>query len=98
EMLTQIFTERKPDVVYHAAALKHLPLLESYPAEAVQTNVIGTQNVLDAAAAANVSTVINISTDKAANPASILGESKRAAERLTAHMGKTHEGVWASVR
>ena len=97
-MLTQIFTERKPDVVYHAAALKHLPLLESYPAEAVQTNVIGTQNVLDAAAAANVSTVINISTDKAANPASILGESKRAAERLTAHMGKTHEGVWASVR
>lgn len=98
EMLTQIFTERKPDVVYHAAALKHLPLLESYPAEAVQTNVIGTQNVLDAAAAANVSTVINISTDKAANPASILGESKRAAERLTAHMGQTHEGVWASVR
>lgn len=98
EMLKQIFTERKPDVVYHAAALKHLPLLESYPAEAVQTNVIGTQNVLEAAAAANVSTVINISTDKAANPASILGESKRAAERLTAHMGQVHDGVWASVR
>lgn len=98
EMLKQIFTERKPDVVYHAAALKHLPLLESYPAEAVQTNVMGTQNVLEASAAANVSTVINISTDKAANPASILGESKRAAERLTAHMGQTHDGVWASVR
>lgn len=98
EMLTQIFLDRKPDVVYHAAALKHLPLLESYPSEAVQTNVIGTQNVLNAAAAADVSTVINISTDKAANPISILGESKRAAERLTAHMGQNHDGVWASVR
>lgn len=98
ETLNQIFAERRPDIVYHAAALKHLPLLESYPAEAVQTNVVGTQNVLTAAALAGVRTVINISTDKAANPASILGESKRAAERLTAHMGITNEGVWASVR
>ncbi|ALA66435.1 nucleoside-diphosphate sugar epimerase/dehydratase [Corynebacterium lactis] len=98
ETLNQIFAERQPDIVYHAAALKHLPLLESYPAEAVQTNVVGTQNVLNAAARANVCTFINISTDKAANPASILGESKRAAERLTAHMGNEHSGVWASVR
>ena len=92
--LEKIFLERRPDIVYHAAALKHLPLLESYPTEAVQTNVIGTQNVLEASAAAGVRTVINISTDKAANPASILGESKRAAERLTAHMSQQHEGIW----
>ena len=82
--LTQIFRRRRPDVVFHAAALKHLPMLEQYPAEAVKTNVIGTRNVLDAARAAGVRRFVNISTDKAANPESVLGYSKRVAERITA--------------
>ena len=84
EALTRIFVARRPEVVFHAAALKHLPMLEQYPAEAVKTNVIGTRNVLDASMAAGVSRFVNISTDKAANPISVLGFSKRIAERITA--------------
>ncbi len=80
-----IFAERRPEVVFHAAALKHLPMLEQYPAEAVKTNVIGTQTVLDAAELVDVRTFVNISTDKAANPCSVLGYSKRIAESLTAN-------------
>ena len=70
--------------MFHAAALKHLPLLEMHPGEAVKTNVWGTLNVLDAADAAGVERFVNISTDKAADPISVLGYSKRIAERLTA--------------
>ena len=71
------FADRRPQVVFHAAALKHLPLLEQYPAEAYKSNVIGTLNVLEAAAAAGVEVFVNISTDKAANPTSVLRYSKR---------------------
>jgi len=84
EALRAIFEERRPEVVFHAAALKHLPMLEQYPDEAWKTNVLGTQNVLDAAKGVGVTTFVNISTDKAANPTSVLGHSKRLAERLTA--------------
>ncbi|WP_211261424.1 polysaccharide biosynthesis protein [Pseudonocardia acaciae] len=80
----ELFTQRRPQVVFHAAALKHLPVLELYPAEAWKTNVLGTANVLDAAAAAGVERFVNISTDKAANPISVLGLSKRVGERLVA--------------
>ncbi|MBB0995297.1 polysaccharide biosynthesis protein [Dietzia sp. SLG510A3-3B2-2] len=79
-----IFADRVPQIVFHAAALKHMPLLEHYPLEALKTNVLGTQNLLDAAEASGVETFVNISTDKAANPCSALGTSKRIAERLTA--------------
>ncbi|GAA3340739.1 hypothetical protein GCM10017714_21770 [Curtobacterium pusillum] len=79
-----ILLSRRPDVVFHAAALKHLPMLEQYPDEAWKTNVLGTRNVLHAAVAARVPTLVNISTDKAANPTSVLGQTKRIAERLTA--------------
>jgi FlaA1/EpsC-like NDP-sugar epimerase len=82
--LTRIFVDRRPDVVFHAAALKHLPMLEQYPAEAIKTNVLGTRNVLDASRAGGVERFVNISTDKAANPISVLGYSKRLAERVTA--------------
>lgn len=92
------FAEVKPEIVFHAAALKHLSLLERYPAEAWQTNVLGTLNVLQAATEANVDTFVNISTDKAASPASVLGYSKRIAERLTAHYAKTAPGRYVSVR
>jgi FlaA1/EpsC-like NDP-sugar epimerase len=82
--INAIFESRKPQVVFHAAALKHLPLLERYPNEAYQTNVLGTLTMLKAARRAGVEVFINISTDKAANPISVLGYSKRIAERLTA--------------
>jgi FlaA1/EpsC-like NDP-sugar epimerase len=87
-----------PDVVFHAAALKHLPLLESFPLEAFKTNVLGTLNVLTAAAEVGVGTVVNISTDKAADPACILGYSKRIAERLTASFSDSQPGSYVSVR
>ncbi|MVZ89968.1 NAD-dependent epimerase/dehydratase family protein [Microbacter sp. ANSKLAB05] len=83
-------TAHAPDIVFHAAALKHLPLLERYPLEALKTNVLGTHNVLRAAAIAGVTTVVNISTDKAANPSSVLGASKRVAERITAAVARDH--------
>ena len=97
--LTHIFLDRRPEVVFHAAALKHLPMLEQYPAEAVKTNVIGTHNVLDAARRAGVSRFVNISTDKAANPASVLGYSKRLAERVTANYAREDpDSSYVSVR
>lgn len=99
QQLRELFVQRRPQVVFHAAALKHLPLLEQYPAEAYKSNVIGTLNVLEAADAAGVEVFVNISTDKAANPTSVLGWSKRAAERLTAHVGKVaRTGTYLSVR
>jgi len=98
EGLIDLFVARRPDVVFHAAALKHLPLLQQHPGEAVQTNVWGTRNVLDAAAAAGVDHFVNISTDKAADPISVLGYSKRIAERMTSHMSLDHPGRWVSVR
>lgn len=81
--LEQIFASTMPDIVFHAAAHKYLTLLERFPAEAVKTNVFGTQSVFDAARSTGVNTVVNISTDKAANPTSVLGWSKRTAEYVT---------------
>jgi FlaA1/EpsC-like NDP-sugar epimerase len=96
--LMQVFLSRRPEVVFHAAALKHLPMLEQYPAEAVKTNVLGTDNVLAAADRAGVDRLVNISTDKAANPSSVLGYSKRVAERLTAAHARRASGTYLSVR
>ena len=98
DFLTGLFQQRKPDVVFHAAALKHLPMLEQYPGEAVKTNVWGTRSVLDAAKAAHVERFVNISTDKAANPCSVLGYSKRIAEGLTAAAAEESKGTFVSVR
>jgi FlaA1/EpsC-like NDP-sugar epimerase len=94
----EIFAHARPEIVFHAAAVKHLPLLERYPAEALKTNAIGTLNVLEAAAAHGVRSFVNISTDKAADPVSVLGTSKRITERLTAHMAGSASGTWVSVR
>jgi len=97
--MRRIFAEHRPDVVFHAAALKHLPLLERYPGEAVQSNVWGTLTTLEAAARSSVERFVNISTDKAADPVSVLGFSKRVGERLTAHFGATVDtGTYLSVR
>lgn len=94
----EVFEQHRPDVVFHAAALKHLPLLEQYPLEAWKTNVLGTLNVLRAAHAVGVRTFVNISTDKAANPSCVLGYSKRITERLTADFAARDEHTYVSVR
>ena len=78
--IEQIFSEMRPDVVYHAAAYKHVPLMESYPNEAVQANVLGTKNMADMAVKYGVRRFVMISTDKAVNPTNIMGASKRIAE------------------
>ena len=96
--VARVFAKHRPEVVFHAAALKHQPLLETHPGEAVKTNVWGTLAVLEAAAATGVSRFVNISTDKAADPCSVLGYSKRIAERLTAYVASQAEGTYLSVR
>ncbi|HEY5663739.1 MAG TPA: nucleoside-diphosphate sugar epimerase/dehydratase [Ilumatobacter sp.] len=82
--LAEVFEQHRPEIVFHAAALKHLPLLEMHAGEAWKTNVLGTQHVLDAAARCGVLRFVNVSTDKAVNPISMLGHTKRITERLTA--------------
>ena len=74
------FEEFEPGVVFHAAALKHVPMMEDNPLEAIKTNVLGSRNVADAAKAIKASTFVMISTDKAVNPTNIMGATKRAAE------------------
>jgi len=98
EAIHGILSDHKPDVVFHAAALKHLPMLESFPAEAWKTNVLGTRNVVKASLHAGVGTFVNISTDKAADPSSFLGRSKLLAEELTAWASLQGEGSYMSVR
>jgi FlaA1/EpsC-like NDP-sugar epimerase len=99
QRMRSVFKEFSPDVVFHAAALKHLPLLEANPGEALQSNIWGTQTVLEAAMESGVSTFVNISTDKAADPISVLGYSKRVAERLTSYASDhAVTGTYVSVR
>ena len=98
EALDGIFAHHKPDVVFHAAALKHLPMLEQYPLEGWKTNVLGTANVLEAARKYGCRHFVNISTDKAADPTSVLGKTKRLAEQMTAWHAQDGAGKYLSVR
>ena len=98
EALDAVFAAHRPDVVFHAAALKHLPLLEQYPLEGWKTNTLGTLNVLRAAERHDVERLVNISTDKAADATSVLGKTKRVAEELTAFFAGTLGRNWLSVR
>lgn len=87
--MRRVLAEIRPHIVYHAAAHKHLPLLERFPAEGVKANVIGTLNVVRASMAAGVERLVNVSTDKAARPTSVLGSTKRLAEMVvTGHAGR----------
>lgn len=78
--LLRVFAEERPDLVFHAAALKHVPLVEANPVEGVHTNVIGTRNVAEACIKFAVRAMVMISTDKAVNPANVMGATKRWAE------------------
>jgi FlaA1/EpsC-like NDP-sugar epimerase len=82
EKLVAVFADERPEIVFHAAAYKHVPMLEAHPVQAVETNVVGTQNVLRCAHAAGVKRFILISTDKAASKHSVMGCTKRLCEQL----------------
>lgn len=96
--IDEIFAEWRPDVVFHAAALKHLTLLERQPEEAWKTNVVGTHTVLEAARRHGCRRFVNVSTDKAADAVSVLGCTKRIAERLTADAARRGPTECVSVR
>ncbi|MDD3656992.1 MAG: nucleoside-diphosphate sugar epimerase/dehydratase [Atribacterota bacterium] len=98
EKLKKIFPEIKPDVVFHAASYKHVPILEYYPEEAVWNNIIGTKNLVELSHQNNIESFIMISTDKAINPSSVMGASKRIAEMIVKAYGKKSRTKFASVR
>lgn len=97
KMMTVMSTYR-PDVVYHAAAHKHVPLMERNPEEAVKNNLIGTRNVAKAASFHKVTTFVMISTDKAVNPTSVMGATKRLAEMVIQDMDKKSKTKFVVVR
>ena len=90
--MNQIFDRYKPDVVFHAAAHKHVPLMEASPMEAIKNNVIGTFNVATLAQFHNVRKFVMISTDKAVNPTNAMGASKRCCEMIVQYLAQQHDG------
>ena len=96
--VTQIFSDYRPEVVIHAAAHKHVPLMEINPGEAIKNNVIGTRTVADAADAYGASSFVMISTDKAVNPTSIMGSTKRVAEMYIQDLNNTSTTRFVTVR
>jgi FlaA1/EpsC-like NDP-sugar epimerase len=97
DRMVDLFGEVRPEVVFHAAAHKHVPLLEAHPTEAVRTNVLGTRNVVEAATLAQVARLVFISSDKAVRPSNNLGYSKWLGEQLVLY--STPPGAhWCSVR
>lgn len=93
-----VMQKYQPHVVYHAAAHKHVPLMEANSEEAVKNNVIGTMNVAEAANAHEIETFVMISSDKAVNPTSVMGATKRLAEMVIQHMGQISHTRFVAVR
>ena len=98
ERIFEIVNQYHPDVIYHAAAHKHVPLMEYNPREAVKNNIFGTKNVAEAAHTYGVSNFVMISTDKAVNPPNVMGATKRVAEMVVQNLAKTSNTKFAAVR
>lgn len=98
ERLEEVFNKYKPNVVFHAAAHKHVPLMETSPLEAIHNNVFGTYNVLNCADKFGVEKFVLISTDKAVNPTNIMGASKRVCEMIVQTKNKTSKTDFVAVR
>lgn len=96
--LDEIFNEYKPDIVFHAAAHKHVPLMENSPSEAIKNNIFGTKNVATMADKYKAKRFVLISTDKAVNPTNIMGATKRAAEMIIQTMNEESETEFVAVR
>ncbi|CAH1059186.1 polysaccharide biosynthesis protein [Paenibacillus pseudetheri] len=96
--IDSVFQNFRPTIVYHAAAHKHVPLMEMNPVEAVKNNVIGTRNVAEASAKYGAKRFILISSDKAVNPTSVMGATKRAAEMIINDQNSSSKTVFAAVR
>ncbi|MBM7551671.1 nucleoside-diphosphate sugar epimerase/dehydratase [Thalassobacillus pellis] len=98
DRIFQVVTDYAPKYIYHAAAHKHVPLMEANPKEAVKNNVIGTKNVAEAADIANVKTFVLVSTDKAVNPTNVMGSTKRIAEMVIQQLAHTSQTNYVAVR
>jgi len=96
--LDNIFMEHQPDVIFHAAAHKHVPIMEMNSCEAISNNIKGTQNLIDLALKHNVEHFVYISTDKAVNPSSIMGASKRVAEMIVLKAARVYGKNYSAVR
>ncbi len=98
DAIKKVFKEYKPKIVFHAAAHKHVPLMEANPEEAIKNNSIGTYNVAQAANLYGAERFVLISTDKAVNPTSVMGASKRVAEMIIQHLDRTSQTNYVAVR
>ncbi|MDN7241719.1 nucleoside-diphosphate sugar epimerase/dehydratase [Planococcus sp. N028] len=98
ERIMEIMSQYRPDVVYHAAAHKHVPLMEGNPMEAVKNNIYGTKNVAQAAHICGVDSFVMVSTDKAVNPPNVMGASKRFAEMIVQNLAKRSDTKFVAVR
>lgn len=98
DKMERAFNLYAPEVVFHAAAYKHVPMMEKYPEEAISNNVIGTRNVAELADSYNAKIFIQVSTDKAVNPTSVMGASKRIAELVIKDLNRNSQTKFAAVR
>jgi FlaA1/EpsC-like NDP-sugar epimerase len=98
KQLTEIFEREKPSAVFHAAAYKHVPLMEDNPNEAIKTNIQGTKNITDVSIAFGIQKFVFISTDKAVNPTNIMGASKRIAEMYIQSKNETSNTQFITTR
>ncbi|MED4553652.1 polysaccharide biosynthesis protein [Lysinibacillus capsici] len=94
----EVIEQYRPDVIYHAAAHKHVPLMEDNPREAVKNNIFGTKNIAEAAHEFDVKNFVMISTDKAVNPPNVMGATKRIAEMVVQNLAKNSQTKFAAVR